>query len=524
MKFSGIKTYDFEYDGLNRLAIAQYADGDKYSTTYEYDKNGNIDHLERWMEIEGAKQQIDDLVYHYHSDGNQLKVVNDNPTLTHHEYGFADNGSFQNTEYNYDENGNMIEDLNKGIDLITYNHLNLPTHIYFANNGTAGRRIGYVYTADGIKLRKYTHLNTNAEGPVTDYVGAFVYENNELQFIQTSEGRLVPDGNGRYDYEYALKDLPIAIGTGNTRVMFDQTGEVLQDQSYYPFGLSMGEALTFHMPSTLPDNKYLYNGKELQDDFDLGWYDYGARFYDPALGIWHNPDALSEWYYDFTPYAYVGSNPISFLDPDGNFRTKFGAWWYKLWNGGDGIAQDKGGEYFVYTDEVTTDDEGVNVTSRRVFDKNGRNKGKDLEYEAAKERWVAQYKFHQSMEKMGVEVYYTDNRTEAISGMLQIPSMVVMPNILKGTTGVVNTAKQGSRIKASSIKELKRLIKQLSKPGSELTKKELRQLTKLVEKYGGKIRKDLNPIKGRIKKPHVQVTGLGKSIEHRHIWLKSGVN
>jgi RHS repeat-associated protein len=212
----------------------------------------------------------------------------------------------------------MIEDLNKGIDLITYNHLNLPTHIYFANNGTAGRRIGYVYTADGIKLRKYTHLNTNAEGPVTDYVGAFVYENNELQFIQTSEGRLVPDGGGGYNYEYALKDLPIAIGTGNTRVMFSQTGEVLQDQSYYPFGMSMGEALTFDMPSSLPDNKYLYNGKELQDDFDLGWYDYGARFYDAALGRWHVIDNKAEKYNSITPYAYAANNPILFIDPDGN--------------------------------------------------------------------------------------------------------------------------------------------------------------------------------------------------------------
>jgi RHS repeat-associated protein len=203
----------------------------------------------------------------------------------------------------------MIEDLNKGIDLITYNHLNLPNHIYFANNGTAGRRIGYVYTADGIKLRKYTHLNTNAEGPVTDYVGAFVYENNELQFIQTSEGRLVPDGNGGYDYEYALKD-----HLGNTRVMFSQTGEVLQDQSYYPFGMIMGEALTFDMPSNLPDNKYLYNGKELQMDFDLGWYDYGARFYDPQIGRWHVIDPMYARHYDWTPYAYVLNNPIINID------------------------------------------------------------------------------------------------------------------------------------------------------------------------------------------------------------------
>jgi RHS repeat-associated protein len=317
LKFSGIKTYDFEYDGFNRLSNAKYADGDKYSTNYSYDKNGNIDQLERWMEIEGAKQQIDDLVYHYHSDGNQLKVVNDDPTLTHHEYGFADNGSFQNNEYNYDENGNMIEDLYKGIDLITYNHLNLPTHIYFANNGTAGRRIGYVYTADGIKLRKYTHLNTNAEGPVSDYVGAFVYENNELQFIQTSEGRLVPNGNGSFNYEYALKDLPIAIGTGNTRVMFDQTGEVLQDQSYYPFGMSMGEALTFDMPSSLPDNKYLYNGKELQDDFDLGWYDYGARMYDPALGRFISIDPISEKFANLAPNNYASNDPIRNIDLHG---------------------------------------------------------------------------------------------------------------------------------------------------------------------------------------------------------------
>jgi RHS repeat-associated protein len=133
-----------------------------------------------------------------------------------------------------------------------------------------------------------------------------------LQFIQTSEGRLVPDGNGGYDYEYAIKD-----HLGNTRVMFDQTGEVLQDQSYYPFGLSMGEALTFDMPSSLPDNKYLYNGKELQDDFDLGWYDYGARFYDPQLGRWHVVDPKAELGRRWSPYNYTFNNPIRFTDPDG---------------------------------------------------------------------------------------------------------------------------------------------------------------------------------------------------------------
>lgn len=84
--------------------------------------------------------------------------------------------------------------------------------------------------------------------------------------------------------------------------------------------------------------------------------------------------------------------------------------------------------------------------------------------------------------------------------------------------------KTASRIKANSLKELKGLINQLSKPGSELTTRELRQLEKLVERYGGRLRYDLNPIKGKILKPHVQVEGLGTSVEARHIWLAEGVN
>lgn len=86
----------------------------------------------------------------------------------------------------------------------------------------------------------------------------------------------------------------------------------MQVNDYYPFGGLHSQ------PVGNPVNKYLWSGKERQTDLNLGWDDFGARFYDPAIGRFATVDRLAEVYHDVSPYIYSMNNPIRFIDPDGN--------------------------------------------------------------------------------------------------------------------------------------------------------------------------------------------------------------
>ncbi|OXB11116.1 RHS repeat-associated core domain-containing protein [Flavobacterium reichenbachii] len=299
-----IRSYGYKYDNLNRLREGVFKKAETFSNAYNevlsYDKNGNILNLTRNGNSETATP-IDALAYTYanSSNSNKLLKVSDSSNKTE---GFID-GTNTGDDYSYDLNGNMISDANKNITSITYNHLNLPVKITFAAAGN----IVYLYTASGQKVQKIVN-KTGVDSVKTDYLGGYQYDNGTLKFLPTAEGYAEPSGSS-YKYVYQYKD-----HLGNVRLSYDKTLVIQEESNYYPFGL---KHQGYNNVKIGVENKYKYNGKELQDELGLGFYDYGARNYDPALGRWMNIDPKGEKYFNLSAYNYVANNPMVNIDPDG---------------------------------------------------------------------------------------------------------------------------------------------------------------------------------------------------------------
>ena len=302
---STTRGYKFTYDGLNRLLNATYGEGTSINTNTNrfsenvtgYDKNGNIKALQRYGQTTSSGYGlIDNLTYTL--TGNQLNRVDDAVTASAYNTGFEfKNGASVANEYTYDANGNLTKDSNKGITLIQYNVLNLPSSITFSD----GSSITYIYAADGTKLR--TVHKTGGTTTTTDYCGNVIYENNIAKLLLTEEGYVSLTDN---KYHYYLQD-----HQGNNRVVINQSGSVEETNHYYPFGGIFA--------GTNNVQPYKYNGKEYDNRKGLNWYDYGARHYDAALGRWHTVDPMSEKLYAWFPYMYCLGDPVRYIDKDGEF-------------------------------------------------------------------------------------------------------------------------------------------------------------------------------------------------------------
>jgi RHS repeat-associated protein len=96
---------------------------------------------------------------------------------------------------------------------------------------------------------------------------------------------------------------------GSTSYVTDRQGNAEQFVVYMPYG----EALTEEHGNW--DSPYKFNGKEM--DAETGLYYYGARYYEPGIGMWYGVDPMTEKYPNLSSYNYCGSNPVKYIDPTG---------------------------------------------------------------------------------------------------------------------------------------------------------------------------------------------------------------
>ncbi len=315
------QSYVYNYDVISRLTDANYLSGDllgrvssyKFEVhNIKYDQNGNITYLNR-KGISGAGnpadpnfRQLDYLTYDYgEKNGNQLMSITDTGNKM---AGFID-GNTSGNDYEYDDNGNLIKDLNKKINLIEYNHLDLVEKITFSDN----KSIRFIHDASGRKLSKIYMEGSNTIE--TQYLGSFQYQQGQLQFFPSPEGYVYND-NDIFKYTYIYSD-----HLGNNRLSYSDTNEngvievdeILSNSNYYP----MGSTLEGEFSASVSSNfNYKFQGKELQLDNNIGLYDFGSRMYDPTVGRWFNTDPQNQFN---SPYLAMGNNYIITIDPDGEF-------------------------------------------------------------------------------------------------------------------------------------------------------------------------------------------------------------
>ncbi|GAA3943761.1 hypothetical protein GCM10022406_27980 [Hymenobacter algoricola] len=235
------RSYRFSYDGLGRLTDAQFAaKNGTWSTTevgafdernITYDANGNLRTVRRNVQAGPAAPLtiIDNLELRY--DGNRLLSVTESGDGAR---GFrvastlsGGNGGVQEEEgpigivvstdqYQYDENGNLVLDKNRGVAL-TYNSLN---KIERQKVGTSS--VEYEYEAGGAVLRRTVSSARNFVQ--YDYVDGITYESSPnasgLAWLPTPEGRalILPSTPDQLTYEYQMRD-----HLGNLRVAFRAT-------------------------------------------------------------------------------------------------------------------------------------------------------------------------------------------------------------------------------------------------------------------------------------------------------------
>lgn len=204
-----------------------------------------------------------------------------------------------------DANGNIVE-MGDGLRR-EYNGLNQLIRIRNTTNNNLVQEFVHDPVEEKIVIKK-----TFADGLLQESV--YYFDDEFVRIINTTgtydieyvhhEGQLVGQINSDGS-KYSMHDDYL----GSTSVITNQTGNLVENTTYEPYGTIISGGGT---------SRFDYTGKEF--DSVTGDYDFDARRYDAQLGIFTSPDVIIQDIYnphDLNHYSYVRGNPYFYADPDG---------------------------------------------------------------------------------------------------------------------------------------------------------------------------------------------------------------
>ena len=344
----------YGYDSLDRIEHIHYGNG--VQTTYAYDCDGNISHLETRTEsavllsfdykydgngnrtaktgIQGltAGSSALDVRYQYDVRGQLLEECR-NGAAVRYAYDAAGNRirkteGEKETRYRYNQKNQLLqkEDAD-GISCFTYDR---QGGIIEEKNAAGNRRFTYnslhqqtqVETETGnIQKNRYDAEGLRYELIENGRHTSFVYHNGELLHEKGEEAGLSKEatsyhlGTGIEAFQRDRKTFYYHHDEQlNTTLISDEKVIIRNHYQYDAFGagLEASEALP---------NRIRYTGQQYDEQTEQ--YYLRARYYNPVLGRFMQEDVYQGD--GLNLYAYCANNPVVYYDPSGYSNTKVNA-------------------------------------------------------------------------------------------------------------------------------------------------------------------------------------------------------
>ena len=289
--------YDYNVAGKDTGLRRSVTDVAGNVATYDYDA---LDRLDRAVTKNSLGVTTADYDYGYDAVGNRTSEVVNGVTTTA-SFNAADQlTSRAGVTYSYDLNGNQTG--SSAGQSLAYNGADQTTSLKRAGGTALSAAYAGPNQVERISAGAATFTNSVLGVSATTEAGATTATtrdpNGALIGLRTSAGRF-----------YYLLD-----GLGSVVAVTDGSGNVTNSYTYDPYG-----ATTESASSGAVANPWRYTGQ--YQDLSTGLYKMGARYYQPELGRWTQPDPSGQ---DANAYLYVGGNPVNFVDPSGlSFFSEF---------------------------------------------------------------------------------------------------------------------------------------------------------------------------------------------------------